>query len=63
MSIFDVLTLLGGLFLFGMDTMTQAVSGLADVPEFQQMFIMFKNHHPPPTTTQNTHSMPTNTSQ
>ena len=29
--------------MFGMDTMTQAVSGLADVPEFQQMFIMFKN--------------------
>lgn len=29
--------------MFGMDTMTAAVSGLADVPEFQQMFIMFKN--------------------
>ena len=29
--------------MFGMDAMTGAVSGLADVPQFQQMFIMFKN--------------------
>lgn len=29
--------------MFGMDTMTSAVSGLADIPEFQQLFIMFKN--------------------
>lgn len=29
--------------MFGMDTMSSAVSGLADVPEFQQMFLMFKN--------------------
>lgn len=29
--------------MFGMDTMSAAVSGLKDVPEFQQMFIMFKN--------------------
>ncbi|MBE7037263.1 MAG: Na/Pi cotransporter family protein [Ruminococcaceae bacterium] len=29
--------------MFGMDTMSGAVSGLADVPAFQQMFIMFKN--------------------
>ncbi len=29
--------------MFGMDTMSGAVSGLADVPAFQQMFILFKN--------------------
>lgn len=29
--------------MFGMDTMSAAVSGLADVPAFQNMFIMFKN--------------------
>lgn len=29
--------------MFGMDTMSAAVSGLKDVPAFQQMFIMFKN--------------------
>lgn len=29
--------------MFGMDTMSGAVSGLADVPQFQQMFVMFKN--------------------
>ena len=29
--------------MFGMDTMSDAVSGLRDVPAFQQMFIMFKN--------------------
>lgn len=29
--------------MFGMDTMSDAVSGLADVPQFQQLFIMFKN--------------------
>ena len=29
--------------MFGMDIMTNSVSGLADVPAFQQLFIMFKN--------------------
>lgn len=29
--------------MFGMDTMSAAVSGLADVPEFANMFIMFQN--------------------
>ena len=29
--------------MFGMDIMSGAVSGLADVPGFQQLFIMFKN--------------------
>lgn len=29
--------------MFGMDTMSDAVSGLADVPAFTNMFIMFKN--------------------
>ena len=29
--------------MFGMDAMSGAVSGLKDVPGFQQMFIMFKN--------------------
>ena len=29
--------------MFGMDTMSSAVSGLRDVPAFQQLFIMFKN--------------------
>lgn len=29
--------------MFGMHTMSDAVSGLKDVPQFQQMFIMFKN--------------------
>ena len=29
--------------MFGMETMSGAVSGLRDVPAFQQMFIMFKN--------------------
>lgn len=29
--------------MFGMDTMSSAVSGLGDVPAFQQLFIMFKN--------------------
>ena len=29
--------------MFGMDTMSDAVGGLADVPAFQNMFIMFKN--------------------
>ena len=29
--------------MFGMDTMSAAVSGLKSVPEFQQLFIMFKN--------------------
>lgn len=29
--------------MFGMDTMSDAVKGLANVPEFQNMFLMFKN--------------------
>lgn len=29
--------------MFGMDIMTGAVSGLADIPAFQEMFLMFKN--------------------
>lgn len=29
--------------MFGMDAMSGAVSGLADVPQFQQLFILFKN--------------------
>ena len=29
--------------MFGMDTMSASVKGLADIPAFQQMFIMFKN--------------------
>lgn len=29
--------------MFGMDTMSSAVAGLADVPAFQNMFLMFKN--------------------
>ena len=29
--------------MFGMDTMSDAVSGLRDIPAFQDMFIMFKN--------------------
>lgn len=29
--------------MFGMDTMTNSVSGLADIPAFQNLFIMFKN--------------------
>lgn len=29
--------------MFGMDIMTDSVAGLADVPEFQQLFILFKN--------------------
>ena len=29
--------------MFGMDTMTGSVSGLADIPEFQNLFLMFKN--------------------
>lgn len=29
--------------MFGMSTMSAAVSGLKDVPEFQQMFLLFKN--------------------
>ncbi len=29
--------------MFGMETMSGAVSGLRDVPAFQQMFVMFKN--------------------
>ncbi len=29
--------------MFGMDTMTGSVSGLADIPQFRQLFILFKN--------------------
>ncbi len=29
--------------MFGMETMTDAVSGLKDIPAFQELFIMFKN--------------------
>ena len=29
--------------MFGMDTMSDAVAGLKDVPQFQQLFVMFKN--------------------
>lgn len=29
--------------MFGMEAMSDAVGGLADVPQFQQLFIMFKN--------------------
>ena len=29
--------------MFGMETMTDAVSGLNDIPAFQELFIMFKN--------------------
>lgn len=29
--------------MFGMETMTDAVSGLKDIPAFQDMFLMFKN--------------------
>ncbi len=41
----DVGTILLGFatLMFGMDTMSSAVSGLAGVPAFQNLFIMFKN--------------------
>ncbi len=41
----DIGTILLGFatLMFGMDTMSAAVSGLKSVPEFQQLFIMFKN--------------------
>ena len=41
----DTATILLGFatLMFGMDTMSSAVSGLRDVAWFQQMFIMFKN--------------------
>ena len=41
----DVGTILLGFatLMFGMDTMSGAVSGLADIPAFQNMFLMFKN--------------------
>ncbi len=29
--------------MFGMETMTDAVSGLANIPEFQNLFLLFKN--------------------
>ena len=41
----DIGTILLGFatLMFGMDAMSSAVSGLADVPEFQNLFLMFKN--------------------
>ena len=41
----DIGTVLLGFatLMFGMETMTGAVSGLRDVPAFQELFIMFKN--------------------
>ena len=41
----DVGTILLGFatLMFGMDTMSDAVSGLADIPAFQNMFLMFEN--------------------
>ena len=41
----DVGTILLGFatLMFGMDTMSGAVSGLADIPAFRNLFIMFKN--------------------
>ena len=41
----DIGTILLGFatLMFGMDTMSAAVSGLKDIPEFQQLFILFKN--------------------
>lgn len=41
----DIGTILLGfaVLMFGMDAMTNSVAGLADVPQFQQLFIMFKN--------------------
>ena len=41
----DVGTILLGFatLMFGMDTMSGAVSGLADIPAFQNLFIMFEN--------------------
>jgi phosphate:Na+ symporter len=31
------------ILMFGMDTMSASVSGLKNVPQFQQMFLMFEN--------------------
>ncbi len=41
----DIGTVLLGFatLMFGMETMTGAVSGLRDIPAFQQLFVMFKN--------------------
>ncbi len=41
----DTATILLGFatLMFGMDTMSDAVSGLRDIPAFQQLFILFKN--------------------
>ena len=41
----DTATILLGFatLMFGMDTMSSAVSGLRDVPAFQQLFVLFKN--------------------
>ena len=41
----DTATILLGFatLMFGMDTMSDAVAGLADVPAFQNLFVMFRN--------------------
>ena len=41
----DIGTILLGFatLMYGMERMTDAVSGLADVPQFQQLFLMFEN--------------------
>ena len=41
----DVGTILLGFatLMYGMESMTDAVSGLADVPQFQQLFLLFEN--------------------
>jgi len=41
----DIGTILLGfaVLMFGMETMTDAVSALQDIPEFQQFFVMFEN--------------------
>ncbi|MBQ8624070.1 MAG: Na/Pi cotransporter family protein [Oscillospiraceae bacterium] len=41
----DIGTILLGfaVLMFGMDAMTGAVSGLADIPAFQELFLLFKN--------------------
>ena len=41
----DIGTILLGFatLMYGMENMTEAVSGLADVPQFQQLFLLFEN--------------------
>lgn len=45
MDIFNALSMIGGLclFLFGMEAMSGAVKGLKDVPEFLNLFLLFRN--------------------